>query len=1616
MTYTWKDLEIDRGLEKIHTVEFNLQNENLELQPAMSNGKVLGMQPLSSMAKLVDEPENRVIAGINGDFYNMSNGEPLGFFMGNGKILTSPNSRVAFGLKGDGRTVYGKPAPLKRFLTVGDQEVQISHINRSRNDHELILYTEDYDVSTQTNDLGNEVVAEILEGDVKPGQTVKLRVLEMHENKGNTSLEEGQVVISATGDFKEELASLQPGSELTATFEFADESWEGVELAIGGNQRLIEDGKIVQTDDTAVHPRTAIGTKADGSIVMLEVDGRQPGFSEGVNYEELARILLDMGVVNAINVDGGGSATLITRLPGQTEAKVMNSPADGGERSTANGLLLVNKAPEGGPAAKLAISPVQERVLTGSSVSFQAAGVDEYGHPASIDGSPAWTIDSRYGMVDDNGVFTASELTGDAVVTASHDDIRGSAEVEVVDQLTELVFPVENATFQADQSEKLSVTALRNGQVIQADNESFEWQVEGPIGSINDDGVFTAADGTGLKGKITVSYGDVEASMDVNVGKQPVVLEDFENGLDRYKKESGARYVKSIASIETDEEYVRSGNGALKLEYDFTGKVGTSGSYLQVKEPSQNIEIPDYPEKISMWVYGDGNKHWLRAQLKDANGGAVPINFVPSEPGIDFVGWRYMEATVPQGRPTPLSMDMPVRYMETKNDNKNAGAIYVDNIRALYGPTTEDFTPPVIKDISPAESSVVTDNQPKIEAFGEAADYDPEEHPASTLIDPDKIRLYVDDVLVNHALYPPTGRINYTPNAPLADGTHKVQLKIRDLTGNRAEKEWFFDVNTGASKITYDHPDEVYVGNTSAVDIKAVKPSKISEGYIEFQLDTNKAENIHVVPNENLSAAQLDATIDEERGIVRIDFNELGEAGLGAEDTLAHLRYQVKTDANGDMKVNFVSGAFQLEETGEVEYSFYGQPVTAPIQHHLNLAWDEKGVAEGSTTTFTVEDEHGDPVEGASIQLTDGTDLGTTDEEGILKTDELTQSVAEYELQAVKETMYSPIETFVVSELTGSEIPYNVSVTMWEDTETTKAFNWHTHPGVDETVVEVVESDAFTDFNADQVMRFEGRSSLFNTYDTGTVRVHKAEAEGLKPGTEYTYRVGDGKDYVSEQGTFVTAAGTNVGTKFLFMGDSQASNEKGFALWGNIFEKALDEHPDTEFVVHGGDLVEDGYKENEWNMWFDAAKEELSATTIVPVVGNHEVTGTRHTEDYLAHFNHPQNGIDSLKGSHFSFDYNNAHVVVLNSEYDFEEQKEWLRNDLANNDKEWTFVAFHRGPYGSMYDSAHIRDAWTPIFDEFEVDVVMNGHDHVYVRTWPMKDREIAEDGEGTIYLVGGSTGPKFYQVVERDWQHVTDGEREQMYVAADIIDDKVEFEVKTINDRVVDRFTLVKGEGTGEESPIEGDPGEGDPGEGDPGEGDPGECDPGEGDPGECDPGEGKEDDDSKEDDDESDNKDRDKDDDKEKDKEKDNKDKDKSDRSESKSETLQNVEPKNGRLVVEPTVSEDNKEAVVELSPKQLEALKKQAKSNTQGVKQVEVELKSTNDAKGYALKVSSGLFANEKDDETVHLQVVTPLGSVKMPADVLGKNVKAKADVELHFKRTAGQGFVFNVEVDG
>lgn len=482
--------------------------------------------------------------------------------------------------------------------------------------------------------------------------------------------------------------------------------------------------------------------------------------------------------------------------------------------------------------------------------------------------------------------------------------------------------------------------------------------------------------------------------------------------------------------------------------------------------------------------------------------------------------------------------------------------------------------------------------------------------------------------------------------------------------------------------------------------------------------------------------------------------------------------------------------------------SFIGAPLESTVEPQLKLTWDHSRIAKGLEASFSVtEMKSGAALAGAKL-LIGGVEVPEmSDADGVLSTMSATAAEGSFTLQAVKGDAYSPVMTFKVAPYTGTAVPRNVNVTMGEAADTSRRFTWQTEPLTAESVVEVVKQADFAGldgFGSAEVQRFTGTSEIYNTNNDGTMRVHKAEAAGLVPGTAYVYRVGDGAGNVSGQGTFVTSGGDREATKLLFIGDSQADSRQGFELWKNTVQQAFAFMPDAEMLVHAGDMVDKGFEQEQWNWWFEAAQEQLMNTTQVPIIGNHEVMGTGGAKDYLAQFNNPQNGAAGARGTSFSFDIKDTHFVVLDSEQGetgYLEQAEWLDADLSATDKKWKVLFFHQGPYGSIYANERAQKLWVPVFDKHNVDLVMNGHDHIYMRSYAMNGGQQAADGGGTRYVIGGSSGPKFYALTERSWQEKIFDEDEQIYTGVVIGNDGITVTARTVDGKEIDRLVIGKAE-----------------------------------------------------------------------------------------------------------------------------------------------------------------------------------------------------------------------------
>lgn len=259
------------------------------------------------------------------------------------------------------------------------------------------------------------------------------------------------------------------------------------------------------------------------------------------------------------------------------------------------------------------------------------------------------------------------------------------------------------------------------------------------------------------------------------------------------------------------------------------------------------------------------------------------------------------------------------------------------------------------------------------------------------------------------------------------------------------------------------------------------------------------------------------------------------------------------------------------------------------------------------------------------------------------------------------------------------------------------------------------------------------------------VRVHEVHLCGLQPDTEYSYQVGGG-DSFSQTFTFRTApdvtATPDAEVVLAYVGDSRG----GYDVWQRVAAELAERAPDL--VVFTGDIVTIGPNQTEWDSFFEAAAPLLATTPMVAAHGNHEINAV-HYYSQLA-----------MPGdeSNFSFDFGPVHQVVLNSDPvnvgDLEGViADYLAADLTAATSPWKIVTMHRSLYSSSTShgtDTSLQEAWGPLIDAGDVDLVISGHDHIFERTKPLNAGVVqASAADGTTYIVSGGAGADLYGIVD---------------------------------------------------------------------------------------------------------------------------------------------------------------------------------------------------------------------------------------------------------------------------
>lgn len=343
---------VPSGPWSIHVVKVPRAGAQLEIRSQHAGGGALGLSTLRDQVGAVD---GKVLAAINGGFYRRDSvyaGAARGLQIVAGEVISAPASNACFWTDLNGEPHLASVTSEFRVILPDGTRVPLG-LNEPRADNAVVLFTPAIGASTLTTN-GLEFILERQAGSrwlpLRMGQFYTARVREKRAG-GDTPLSPEVLVLSVGPALKPQFDSIESGARLQIflgsqpSLSVARHALSAgpVLVAAGRRQRFraAEDDAYELSSMLEQHPRSAIGWNKDACF-LVQVDGRQRDVSVGMTLDELADFLVKLGCQEAMNLDGGGSATL------WYDGEVRNNPCDGYERTIANSLIVVQKAGKGG--------------------------------------------------------------------------------------------------------------------------------------------------------------------------------------------------------------------------------------------------------------------------------------------------------------------------------------------------------------------------------------------------------------------------------------------------------------------------------------------------------------------------------------------------------------------------------------------------------------------------------------------------------------------------------------------------------------------------------------------------------------------------------------------------------------------------------------------------------------------------------------------------------------------------------------------------------------------------------------------------------------------------------------------------------------------------------------------------------------------------------------------------------------------------------------------------------------------------------------------------------------------------------------------------------------------
>ncbi len=681
VTYEFSRRLTNEGFLDVNVLKVKLDDANISIAPVQSK-KELGLKETLLDLLYV----NGAVAGINGDFFgiNGSHSASFGVALDNGNILATSDDKNIHSNDYSTFFIDAENTPYMdfikmdfEFLNDGVKNIEVNAINKAGSQIYAMKFDKNGGDTTEALDSRfKNLVKIVVENNVITYISQKGEIMPVPEN--------GYLIITNEQWYDERAELFSVGQ--TAEFKINSSlDINNVKTALSGGAKILDNGSLSANPGEVIspksrQPRTALGITENGEeLILMVVDGRS--HSIGATQEELGYLLLEYGVYNAMNFDGGGSSTMIAKTLDDTWLTIKNTLSEGSQRKVINGLGIFNNS-IAGDIVELVVKPDQTKVFKDMPIKLDIYGYDEYYNKINIP-----LEDIKITTNDNDGVWKNEyfypSITSDLIITAEYGDFISNTKVKV-SEVAEIKSNIPYIALEKGETTNITLKGVDKESFkanISISKVNFE-VVPDALGTI-ENGIFTAVnDGEGY---VKCSIGNVNTYIPVMIGSIVSPIISFEQiTSENILFTSHPDNLNGLVEITNEKATV--GETSLKLQYSFELSDNlTQASYLNFVQP---IEIPENPTALELDVYGDNSNNWLRGRIIDAQGVSTLIDFAKQ---IDFTGFKQVKATLPTNLTYPIRLDR-IYVASLSNNDTSEKTIYIDNLRGVYNsPNTKQL-------------------------------------------------------------------------------------------------------------------------------------------------------------------------------------------------------------------------------------------------------------------------------------------------------------------------------------------------------------------------------------------------------------------------------------------------------------------------------------------------------------------------------------------------------------------------------------------------------------------------------------------------------------------------------------------------------------------------------------------------------------------------------------------------------------------------------------------------------------------------------------------------------------------------------------------------------------